>query len=957
MSDRNYGALRDPELIEKFIDRIIAQSEDSSFAKGKPFAFDIEAGYTGPDAEGISKMQFHPNYILVGISFTNSSDWARYVPIAHDDGDNATDIPRVARAFWRLVNTGKGIAHNVSYELKGMSRWFREVLWNDPEVGHEVRESKGMFPFLADTMILVWLSQEYEPAVAEITQKDLKQSVYVSFGMKMTKFAELFPKEDSEMGPKTKTAQEKLRFNTRYSTSARVIAYACEDSVGSLMLYEKHKDLFENERALITKVEHQLVPVLIEMEMGPVDENGVAQGNMFLNWKLIYQKEEELTRFKDRFEEEILEDFSERLGRIVTLNMRSHDQMRKVLYEPAPEGLGLPVNDRFRSKETGAASTGEDALKVLANTDPLIKKLLLFRQVGTLWSSYLHKYATQLNYSGTGFVFPNHNQAGTVTGRMSVDQVSYQQWPKPQHYELRDGTSFDINFRDFLVAPPEHRQIGFDYSQVELRFLAAVAHEDSMLRAFADGTDIHKLTASRMFHMPIEEVDKKSRGKGKTLNFGIVYQQAEDALSESLTASGTPTTPDEAKKLLEQYYDGFPKLRNWMDEQIAIGHNQGYVTTFFGRKFVVWEFQDPRQWIRNKGDRMCINAPIQGGAADYMKIALVRAYQALKKAGLLDKVRMTMSIHDALELMVHKSIDTQTVIDILNPAVSYPVKGLPVQIRADWHEGPTWGMLSEIKIDADAKITHYELEDVDGEYATYDEAIARLRAIEAEKPKAKTIADVPPPKMTLERLFKVEKVTPTRQKKIRELCETNGKSTTTLDKEVTRIGGWELLRALYAEEQEPAQEQASEALDQEEAVREQDTVQGRAQPLAGEELKAALKRDTDAARARREAGLKAAEEAGDAPWMAHHYEEEPVKKFFVVLSEMPEQQQWDDFQDWLKPGDHEVVVKTPEGEYNDGKKYAIEMADQGLISLLLGGADLYFETDSADIAAVAGADV
>lgn len=916
MSDRNYGALRDPEKIEAFIERIIEGTKGTAFAKPKPFAIDIEAGYTGPDAEEVSKMQFHPTYILVGISFTVSTDWAVYVPIAHDDGNNATDIPRVARAFWRLLQTGMAIAHNVSYELKGLSRWFREVLWHDLEVGEQVRELKGLFAFHADTMILVWLSQEYEPRIADVTQKDLKTSVLVSFGIKMTHFAELFPKEDSDMGPKTRSAAKKLRFNTRYSDSQRVIAYACEDSVGALLLYLKHYDeMMAGPRAFITRIEHELVPVLVEMEMGPLDENGVAQGNMFLNWTLIYQKSEELARFRDKFKEEILADFTERLGRVVTLNLNSAPQMQKIVYEPAPEGLGMPINDRFRSKKTGAPSTGDDAMKVLANRDPLIKKILLYRQVTTLYNSYLHKYETVLNYSGTGFVFPNHNQAGTVTGRMSVDQVSYQQWPKPQHFELADGTSFDMNFRDLLVSPPGYRIIGYDYSQVELRFLAAVAGEDTMLKAFADGTDIHRLTASRMFKIPMEQVTKKERSKGKTINFAIVYGQGPDALAESLSAGGEPTTADEAKELLRLYFAGFPKLRAWIDEQVAIGHGQGWVETFFKRKFVVWEYQNKLQWIRNKGDRMCVNAPIQGGAADYMKIAMVRCYKALKKAGLWDKVRLTMTIHDALEFFVHDSVDTQTVIDIVNPAVSYNAPGLPVEIRADWHEGPTWGMLSEIKLDSEKKIDHYEIEDQPGEWQTYDEAMTHLFALQAEKdkkgkePKVTIQPDDGPGMMqaVIQEGIKAEK----RQ----------AKTTSALTSDLPSLDD------IVADAKE------------------------RGIPKSGAELREALIQDTIAAKARRDRPMALED---DAPWMAHHHEQ----TFYIVLTDMPDEIQWADYQAWLQPGPNEIIVRTPEGDLRDDKRYAISEDDQGVLSLLLGGADVYAEKHDADVEAVgAGVDL
>lgn len=878
MSDRNYGAIRTPELVEKFINRMIAQAQDNAFAKAKPFGFDIEAGYTGPDAENVSKMQFHPHYILVGISFTNDPNWACYVPIAHDDGDNVTDVTRVARAFWRLVNTGMGVAHNAAYELKGMSRWFRELLWNDPEVGEEVRASKGMFPILADTMIEVWLSQEYEPAIADITQKDLKSSVLESFNIKMTHFADLFPKTESDMGPVTKTAAKKLRFNTRYSTSSRVIAYACEDSVGTLMLHQKHWEaLTTGPRKLICKVEHELIPVLVEMEMGPVDpDTGEAQGNMFLNWAHIFRKEEELERFRQKFQEEIMRDFSERLGRVVTLNLNSAPQMSKIIYGEAPEGLGLPINDRYRSKISGAPSTGDDALKVMANTDPLVRKILEYRQVVKLYGSYLHKYSTQLNYAGTGFVFPNHNQAGTVTGRMSVDQVSYQQWPKPQHFELDDGTTFDMNFRDLLISPEEHRIVGYDYSQVELRMMAGLAQEDSMLQAFADGTDIHRATASKMFKIPLDQVDKKSRSKGKTINFAIVFGQGPEALAEGISASGDPTTKEEAEELLRLYFAGFPKLRAWMDEQVAIGRNQKYVETFFKRKFVVWEYSDKRQWIRDKGDRMCVNAPVQGSAADYMKIAMVRVYKELKKHGLQDKVRLTMTIHDALEFYVHDSVSTAEVVKILNPCVSYLVQNLPVQIRADWHEGPTWGVMTEIKLGEDNVIDHYEVEDVNEEYDTYEAALEKALSIQKEKAKEKQVA-VAPPAEVREALEKaIESEAP--QQKRRSLGGPTGDLPT-------------------------------------------------------------IDNPTDI----------------DPPWMTDTMRADEIARgvtrtWVVTVTEMPDSDQWDSFKKWLKPGPDSFILRTPEGDLRDDKTYGINQEDQGIISLLLGGADLAYETDdvSAD---------
>lgn len=193
MTSRNYGALRDAETALKFIDRMTQGT--------LPFAFDIEAGYTGDDKVGVSLQQFHPEYIVVGISFTNSEKWARYIPFAHDNGGNIDDIVTVARALWRMLRTGRGVAHNAAYELKGMSRWFRETLWDDPEVGADVRATKGMFPILADTMLMVWLAACYDPMRIG---KDLKSVALDAFGLAMTNFKDLFPVEESDLGPGSK---------------------------------------------------------------------------------------------------------------------------------------------------------------------------------------------------------------------------------------------------------------------------------------------------------------------------------------------------------------------------------------------------------------------------------------------------------------------------------------------------------------------------------------------------------------------------------------------------------------------------------------------------------------------------------------------------------------------------------------------------------------------------------
>lgn len=718
MADRNYGAIRDVETLEKFVNRCVQSGDD--------IGFDIEAGYTGEDREKGALQQYHPAWLFTGFSFTNSTDWARYVPVAHDGGGNIDDIAQCARLLWRLLCANRTVAHNASYEITGTSRWLRAVLWNDPLVGAQIRETFGGFLIKDDTYLTAWLSAEYDPLRVG---KDLKTLSLTAFGLAMTHFEDLFPTEDSELGPALPKGKMRFsRFNTRNSYAPKVIDYACEDAVATLLLHRKHyarpygsKDVPMKD-SMPYKFEHGLLQVIWDMERGPVDpDTGYALGNLLLDWDVIHAKARECDEFRMKMNEEIHQRFSERLGRPVSINLNSIPQMRKILYGEAPEGLGLPINDKFRSEKTNEPSTGDDALRILAKDDEIIRMILDYRQVVKLYSSYLHKFERDIDYAGTGVVFPNHNQAGALTGRMSVDHVSYQQWPKPYHYELRDGSTFDFNFRNIMIAPEDSRIIGFDFSQVELRVLAGQAQETAMLKAFADGVDIHRATASTMLRIPLIDVTKKQRGIGKTCNFAVVYGSGPANIADMLSAQGSPTTVDQAIEMLDQYYGGFPHLRAWMDRKVADGREQGFVETLFGRRFTVWEYKDHRDWIRKKGDRMCVNAPIQGGAADYLKIGMNRVRAALRKAGLTHLVRLVMTVHDALEFYVHNSVETQTVIDLISPCVTFEWPGLP-EIRADWHEGQRWGEVVEIKLGADKQISHYELEDVDQKFASIVEA-------------------------------------------------------------------------------------------------------------------------------------------------------------------------------------------------------------------------------------------
>lgn len=692
MTEQDYGLLVEVDDIKKNVQRILDHN--------RPFAFDIETGYDGEKMKDLSLHAHHPRFKVVGISFSDDPTWARYIPLAHDaEGSNAPEIA-TARLLWVLLQTGRGVPHNAPFELAGMGRYFRDKLWNDTFFGEAVRKSHGFFKVFSDTMIQAFLSMEFKPlGVAGLTGVGvgLKGLTKYIFGHTQMTYDSLFEEKISDVEMK------KSRFNELDLTDD-VVYYACEDSARTMAIHEHLYPALED--SFIHQLEISLLPILAEMEY-----EGLP-----LDWEAFEAARvntEELLAVAD---EAAQNAFSERLGTVVSVNFNSPVQVKDLLYER----LALPVQ---YDKKTKKPSTSEVALKDLARKEPILENIMRFREVKKLLSSYLNKYINELSYAEDGRAHPKHKQLGAATGRFSVEHVSYQQWPKPYEYDI-DGFKYYLNFRNFLKAPEGYRIVGFDYNAVEMRVLAGETQEKELMKAFITGEDIHKSTAAAVFGIPLDEVDPYQRQAAKGVNFGIVYGQGATELGKSLGM-----TRDEAQEFLGTYYGRFSQLKGWMDKTVHTAQLTGYVYTHFGRKTRIWEydaaaeasakarttkneearetFQKIADYARPKGDRNAVNAIIQGTAADICKIAMVRAHKAIVDAGLQDKIRMFMTMHDALEFLVHESITDQQVVDLLSDAVSFPILDYP-PIRADWHVGQRWGEVLEIVRDDDGAIVGFE---------------------------------------------------------------------------------------------------------------------------------------------------------------------------------------------------------------------------------------------------------
>lgn len=662
---KNYGLISSVGELEDHVGKIIE--------KGDPFGIDIETGYTGPDRPQVSLHPDDPDSLIAGISFTNDPRWARYAPISHDGSSLNLPVDETARIFWPLVQSGKAVIHNAGFELRFMSRWFREILPADV-----VGTTRGRFPFLADSMLMSYVA-------AETQSHGLKFLTHEIFRHEQKDIYSLFPNLKT-------TARKTLRFNA-LALTPEVVSYCCEDSAWCLDLFRYFDPIIQADPGLrfINDLEHQIVPILADME-----DYGIV-----LDWKSIAAKQLEASTFLEKLNTEIQSDLSEMTGKPQNVNIGSVKQLREVLYDD----LGFKTT---RTTKTGGLSTDEQALTGLAHSYPVVQKILDWKQMRKLIGSYLDKYPRDYSYAGDGKVHANHLQVVVASGRFAVSDPNYQQLPKKYHFELNDGSLFECDFRSFVIAPEDHYVMGFDFSQIELRVMAGVAGEPNLLAAYANGEDVHVRTAALMYSKDPEDVTKAERAGGKTLNFSLLYQMGVQSMAERLDISVA-----EAEQMKERYFSAFTKIGDWVQQTMANGQLMGSVRTPFGRKVTIWELQSSDGYLRSKGDRLCVNSPIQGGASDLAKVAMVLVQKTLANSGLLDRVHMVMNIHDALEFYVHKSVPPQQLMDLLADVVSVdatklraslfpksPVMVFP-KIVAEWHVGLSWGSVKDVHLGKD----------------------------------------------------------------------------------------------------------------------------------------------------------------------------------------------------------------------------------------------------------------
>lgn len=430
--------------------------------------------------------------------------------------------------------------------------------------------------------------------------------------------------------------------------------YAAEDADITLQLKNFLAPKLEEEgmQKLYDEIEEPMIKALIEVEY-----NGVNIDEEYLN---DYSKE--LEKSIAEFQEEVFETAG------TTFNIASPKQVGEVLFDQ----MKLPY--RWRKTKSGQYSTSEEKLSELAVDHPVVAKILRHRGLTKLKSTYVDALPQMIN-PRTGRIHTSFNQALAATGRLSSQNPNLQNIPirTPEGAKVREA---------FIPRDKDHILLAADYSQIELRLIAEISGDTAMLEAFQAGQDIHQATAARVFEVPYDEVTKEQRYRAKTVNFSIVYGAGATNLSKQLEIKRA-----EASDLIKQYFKQYSGLKDYMDSSVKTAREQGYVTTLMGRRRYLKDINSRNGMIRSHAERNAVNTPIQGSAADLIKMAMINVHREMKKQGF--KSKMILQVHDELVFDALRS-EVDQLKPLIEEHMSQAMPNLKVPILVGIGEGENW---------------------------------------------------------------------------------------------------------------------------------------------------------------------------------------------------------------------------------------------------------------------------
>ena len=509
------------------------------------------------------------------------------------------------------------IGHNLKYDIKVLSNYNIDV--------------KGK---LFDTMIAHYL---INPDMRH--NMDILSETYLNY--QPVSITELIGKKG------------KNQLSMRAVPIADQTEYAVEDADITLQLKEHFSKELESGKLteLFNNVELPLVSVLTAMEIEGIN----------INVDFLKDLSITLTEDINRLEKEIYQQAGEEF------NIASPKQLGIVLFE------NMELVKKQKKTKTGQYSTAEDVLSYLAKDHQIIKDVLKYRQYKKLQSTYVDALPNEVNPK-TGRIHTQYMQAVAATGRLSSNN------PNLQNIPIRTKRGQEVR-KSFIPRDENHVLLAADYSQIELRIIAALSKEENMINAFKNGEDIHASTAARVFDVPLDEVTREQRSNAKTVNFGIIYGVSAFGLSNQ-----TDLTRGEAKELIDTYYETYPKLKAFMSAQVDFAREHGYVETVLKRRRYLKDINSRNAMVRNGAERNAVNAPIQGSAADIIKLAMINIHKRFEEENFQSK--MLLQVHDELVFDAHKEE-----LEIIKPIIKFEMENafkMTVPLDVEVGLGENW---------------------------------------------------------------------------------------------------------------------------------------------------------------------------------------------------------------------------------------------------------------------------
>jgi len=573
----------------------------------------------------------HMRSEIVGISISIEPGKGYYIPVGHS--------PKLGRQL------------SLSDVLKALRPSFTAP--KIPKIGHNLsfdfvvlaRHGLISAPLGFDSMIAEWVGDSSSRNLG------LKALVWTRLSQQMIEIEDLLGKGRMQIT----MAQVPIEKAGTYAVADAEVVLRLKPILEKRIIEEKAEKLFN-------EIEMPLVPILAGMEM-----IGISLDTDFLH-KMAQELDRDLSQIAQQIYQQVGEEF----------NLNSPQQLSHALFDR----LKIPPPDGMRRKtSSGSISTAVDILDALRDAHPVVAWILGYRELSKLKSTYVDSLPLEVNPQ-TGRVHTSYNQAGTVTGRIASSE------PNLQNIPIR--TELGRKVRQAFIASPGNVLLGVDYSQVELRIVAHIANDKAMLQAFRDGQDIHATTAASILGIPLGQVTGEQRRNAKAVNFGLIYGMSPFGLSR-----GTDLTLAEAENFVKAYFAQFPGVRAYIDNTKQQARELGYVETLLGRRRYFPGLRDGTNYIlRNRMERECINSPIQGTAADIMKVAMLRVSTALSKAKLHG--HMLLQVHDELVLEVPKDeLDRTAKIVSEEMSSAYELK---VPLQTEVKVGKNWGKMQILEV-------------------------------------------------------------------------------------------------------------------------------------------------------------------------------------------------------------------------------------------------------------------